>query len=182
MNRHTAAGDASVSLMCATFGLSRAAFYAEARRQRGDAPPPSKPAKGDVIPLPRRPRYTAAEVVLERIRDVLTRDTARAWGVRKVWATLKREGLKVSRRRVHALKRANGLVLVRDSEPGEPARGHVAVPEPKRRIRTRALHRPRGPAPDGVHTAAILGATSAALKVARKLARNCRYRRRFLAS
>ena len=38
MNRHTAAGDASVSLMCATFGLSRAAFYAEARRQRGDAP------------------------------------------------------------------------------------------------------------------------------------------------
>lgn len=136
MNRHTAAGDASVSLLCATFGLSRAAFYAEARRQRGDAPPPGKPAKGDVIPLPRRPRYTAAAVVLERIREVLARDTARAWGVRKVWATLKREGLKVSRRRVHALMRANGLVLVRDSEPGEPARGHVAVPEPNRRIAT----------------------------------------------
>ena len=26
-----------------------------------------------------------------------------AWGVRKVWATLKRKGLKVSRKRVHAL-------------------------------------------------------------------------------
>lgn len=136
MNRHTDAGDASVRLLCATFGLSRAAFYAEKRRQRGDVPPRDKSTKDNVVPLPRRPRYTAAEVVLERIREVLARHTARAWGVRKVWATLKREGLKVSRRRVHALMRAHGLVLVRDSEPGEPARGHVTVPEPNRRIAT----------------------------------------------
>jgi hypothetical protein len=68
------------------------------RRQRGDAPSPGKPAKGDVIPLPRRPRQAAAEVVLERIREVLVRDTARAWGVRRACAALKREGLKVSRR------------------------------------------------------------------------------------
>jgi len=57
-----------------------------------------------------------------------------AWGVRKVWATLKRDGLKVSRKRVHALMRANGLVLARDREPGETTRGHVAVPEPNRRL------------------------------------------------
>lgn len=36
MNRRTAAGDATVKLLCATFELSRAAYYAEARRQRGD--------------------------------------------------------------------------------------------------------------------------------------------------
>lgn len=136
MNRHTVAGDANVSLLCATFGLSRAAYYAEVRRQRGGAVPAATVKTSNLIALPRRPRHTAAEVVLLRIREVLARDTARAWGVRKVWATLRREGLKVSRRRVHAIMRAHGLVLARDSEPGEPARGHVAVPEPNRRIAT----------------------------------------------
>ncbi len=133
MSRHTVAGDASVSLLCATFDLSRAAYYAEARRQRGEVVPDDD---GKVIALPRRPRHTSAEVVLQRIREVLERETATAWGVRKVWATLRREGLKVSRRRVHAIMRAHDLVLARDSEPGEPARGHVAVPEPNRRIAT----------------------------------------------
>lgn len=132
MSRKTAAGDASVRLLCATFGLSRAAYYAEARRQRGEATSDD----GKVLALPRRPRHTAAEVVLARIREVLARETALAWGVRKVWATLRREGLKVSRKRVHALMRAHGLVLARDSEPGEPTRGHVVVPEPNRRIAT----------------------------------------------
>src|SRR5690606_23453272 len=106
-------------------------YYAEARRQRGEAT-----SSGKVIALPRRPRHTAAEVVLARIREVLARETATAWGVRKVWATLRREGLRVSRKRVHALMRAHGLVLVRDCEPGEPMRGHVVVPEPNRRIAT----------------------------------------------
>jgi len=78
VNRQTPAGDASVALVCATFRLSRAAFYAEARRQRGDA---DRGGGGQVIALPRRPRYTAAEVVLKRIQEVLARDTATAWGV-----------------------------------------------------------------------------------------------------
>jgi len=132
MNRQTNAGDASVKVLCATFELSRAAYYAEARRQRGDV----KDDDVKVVKLPRRPGHTSAEVVLLRIRDVLGRETATAWGVRKVWATLRREGLKVSRRRVHAIMRAHGLVLARDCEPGEPTRGHVIVPEPNRRIAT----------------------------------------------
>lgn len=134
MSRMTVAGEASVSLLCATFHLSRAAFYAEARRQRGEGA--AAVATAAVIPLPRRPRYTVAAVVLARIREVLARDTARAWGVRKVWATLRREGLRVSRRRVHAIMRAHDLVLARDREPGETPRGHVMVPEPNRRIAT----------------------------------------------
>jgi transposase InsO family protein len=129
--RETIAGKASVTLLCATFSLSRAAYYADARRRRG------KPdAAANVIALPKRPRYTAAEVVLLRIREVLEREACVAWGVRKVWATLRREGLKVSRKRVHAIMRAHGLVLARDCEPGEPRRGHVAVPEPNRRLAT----------------------------------------------
>jgi transposase-like protein len=129
MSRMTIAGEASVSLLCATFHLSRAAFYAEARRQRGES---ALVSTAEVVRLPRRPRYTVAAVVLERIREVLARDTARAWGVRKVWATLRREGLRVSRRRVHALMRAHDLCLARDREPGETPRGHVAVPESNR--------------------------------------------------
>ena len=133
MNRQTDAGRASVALLCTTFRLSRAAYYAEAQRASRSA---SEPATGAVIALPRRPRGTSAEVVLRQIREVLARDTARAWRVRKVWATLRREGLRVTRRRVHALMRAHGLVLARDYEPGEPARGHVVVPGPNRRFAT----------------------------------------------
>lgn len=129
--RETIAGKASVTLLCTTFSLSRAAYYAEARRQRGEPV-----VAANIVALPRRPRYTAAEVVLLRIREVLARDACAAWGVRKVWATLRREGLKVSRKRVHAIMRAHGLVLARDREPGEPTRGHVTVPEPNRRLAT----------------------------------------------
>src|SRR5262245_11288934 len=129
--RDTIAGKASVKLVCETFSLSRAAYYADARRQRGELV-----GKDNIIALPKRPRFTSAEVVLLRIREVLAREACAAWGVRKVWATLKREGLKVSRKRVHAIMRAHGLVLARDREPGEPTRGHVVVPEPNRRLAT----------------------------------------------
>lgn len=131
MNRETVAGEASVTLLCATFGLSRAAYYAEARRARGVAPP-----KGGVVRLPKPPRCVSAETLLAAIRAALERESSLAWGVRKVWATLRREGMRTSRRRVHALMRAHGLVLARDHEPGEAPRGHVAVPEPNRRIAT----------------------------------------------
>ena len=79
--------------------------------------------------------------MLLRIREVLAREACTAWDVRKVWATLRREGLKVSRKRVHAIMCAHGLVLARNREPGEPRRGHVVVPEPNRQLATAvALH------------------------------------------
>jgi transposase InsO family protein len=122
MSRETSAGLATVTQLCEAFGISRAAYYA-AKKAR----PVAK-----VITLPRAPRHTSNDVVLAAIRDVIKAEPA--WGVRKVWATLKRNGLKVSRKRVHALMRANGLVLARDREPGDTSRGHVAVPEPNRRF------------------------------------------------
>lgn len=106
-----------MTLLCETFGLSRAAFYAEAQHQRGEA----ALARTNVVAPPRRPRHASAEVVLRHLREVLARETAAAWGVRKGWATPQREGLKVSRKRMHALMRAHGLVRARDREPGEPA-------------------------------------------------------------
>lgn len=131
MNRKTSAGEATVKLLCATFGMSRAAYYAEARRAEGKAPKSPR-----VIRFPTAPKHVGAERLLSAIRAVLKRSEAKAWGVRKVWATLRREGTRASRRRVHALMRAHGLVLAQDREPGEVHRGHVAVPEPNRRIAT----------------------------------------------
>jgi putative transposase len=122
MSRETSAGVATVTQLCEAFGISRAAYYAAKK---------VKPV-AKVVALPRAPRHTSSEVVLAAIRDVIKAEPA--WGVRKVWATLKRNGLKVSRKRVHALMRANGLVLARDREPGDTSRGHVAVPEPNRRF------------------------------------------------
>ena len=128
MTRQTDAGEATVSLLCETFGLWRAAYY--------QALKPAAERSGEVVKLPTAPRYTTAEVVLSKIREVVGREGSEAWGVRKVWATLRREGLRVSRKRVWALMHAHGLVMARDREPGETTRGHVAVPEPNRRIAT----------------------------------------------
>ena len=125
MTRTTAAGTATVRLVCRTFGLSRQAYYAAQR-------PAAAPT---VVRLPVRPDVATAEAVLAAIRVVIAREPA--WGVRKVWATLRREGLRVSRKRVWALMHAHGLVLVRAAEPGgPPPRGHVVVPDPNRRWAT----------------------------------------------
>ena len=86
--------------------------------------------------LPTRPRYSSAEAVLAAIRAVLAGEDATAWGVRKVWARLRQQGMRVGRKRVYALMKAHGLVLARDREPGETTRGHVVVPEPNRRLAT----------------------------------------------
>lgn len=128
MNRQTEAGAATVKLVCRTFGISRAAYYAALK------PKPSTEAK--VVRLPRKPRYASADEVLAAIRKELGAAGAEAWGVRKVWALIRRDGLRVSRKRVWALMQAHGLVLARDREPGEVTRGHVAVPEPNRRLAT----------------------------------------------
>ena len=98
MSRQTVAGAASVALLCETFHLSRAAYYAEAERQRRTPATEGAP----VVRLPSRPSHTCADVVLQRIREVLARETARAWGVRKVWATLRREGLRFKKNTVRA--------------------------------------------------------------------------------
>jgi putative transposase len=110
--------------VCDTFGVSRAAFYAS---QKPSAPrPPTQPP---------RTRGTPVAVVLAAIERIVA--AHRAWGVRKVWATLKREGLRVGRRRVWALMQAHGHVLA-GGVPRDPTprRGHVVVPEPNRRIAT----------------------------------------------
>lgn len=130
MKRETAAGRATVRLVCRLFAISRQAYYAA---RRATARAAAETAK--VVRLPVRPGVTAAAVVLAAIREIIKAEPA--WGVRKVWATLRRQGLRVSRKRVWALMHAEGLVLAREAEPGgPPPRGHVITPEPNRRWAT----------------------------------------------
>ena len=124
MSRLTSAGYATVTLLCETFGVSRQAYYAS-----------RKPKKLALVSTrPSSHRYVTAEAALTAIQGVV--DAHPAWGVRKVWATLRRNGTRVGRRRVWALMRAHGLVITATPRAPEPRRGHVVVPEPNRRLAT----------------------------------------------
>lgn len=137
MSPSTSRGEASVAILAETFGLSRQAVYAaRAAHQAASERSGRRPARPSVpvaeAPTPGRgvPVATLSEAI-----DSIVQEQP-AWGIRKVWAVLRRRGLHVGRRRVHAMMRASGLVLPRDSEgPRDPApRGHVTTPEPNRRI------------------------------------------------
>lgn len=127
MNLQTDVGKATVKQVCAVFGISRQAYY-EAKRPTGQLEmklPEAKPKK--------KPRWTSATVLLEAILAIVA--THAAWGVRKVWATLRRApyGLKASQKRVWALMKANGLTLAAGSpRTEETRRGQVAVEQPNR--------------------------------------------------
>jgi putative transposase len=60
----------------------------------------------------------------------------RAWGVRKVWATLRRQDLCVSCKRVWAMMKALGLVLPAGERRDTPRFGHVATDQSNRRWAT----------------------------------------------
>jgi putative transposase len=73
--------------------------------------------------------------LVEKIQGVVAEFPA--WGVRKVWAYLKRLGVVVSRKRVWKRMKALGLCLPPISGRVEPLRrGQVAVPESNRRWAT----------------------------------------------
>ncbi|MNK85618.1 IS2 transposase TnpB [compost metagenome] len=115
-------------LICKTFKLSRAAYY-QAKRGAGEK----------IVPIERKRKERASSVGTEdlkaRIRELV--DKYPAWGVRKIWAMLRRDGLRVGQRRVWALMKAMGLTLAPERERGEePRRGQVATPEPNRRLGT----------------------------------------------
>lgn len=162
MNLQTDAGEARVTQVCAVFGISREAYYA-ARRSTvwpplpagaGGAVPRSGRSEGSggagVVDAPQSPTAGAGAATVRSGRPGVTAAALEAgieavvaanpaWGVRKVWATLRREphGLRVGRRRVWAVMRALGLTLPADGpREVEPRRGHVAVEEPSRRWAT----------------------------------------------
>jgi putative transposase len=130
MSLTTSRGEATVGQLCETFGISRQAYYA-ARKA-----PASKELER---PLRRRPErrgpWVSDATLVEKIRQVVAEFPA--WGVRKVWAYLRRLGTVVSRKRVWKRMHALGLTLPPISEREQPLRrGHVAVPDSNRRWAT----------------------------------------------
>lgn len=121
MSLETSAGKASVKLACRAFDISRAAYYAAKKEKRQTERQAAKRAD--------------TEAIVEAMRGVVAEHPA--WGVRKVWATLRRDGLVVGYRRAWALMKANGLCLEPDAPRGkEPRRGHVTTELPNRRWAT----------------------------------------------
>jgi putative transposase len=125
----------SVTQVCSLFSISRQAWY-EALRPSGQLalplPTPAAPAE----PSP-APSWPSAEELERGIRAIVAEHPA--WGVRKVWATLRREpyGIRASRKRVWAMMKALGLTLPADgTRPVEPRRGTVVVEQPNRRWST----------------------------------------------
>jgi len=115
MNRETIAGAATVKLLCVTFGLSRAAYY-DAKRE------PVRVAK--VARLCVRPDVAPAALVLEKIRLIIGENAA--WGVRKVWATLRRE---------HGARLAHRPIATAfEALTSDPARGLADLPRVMREL------------------------------------------------
>ena len=122
MTLDTAHGRATKSQLFKVFGVTRQAVskslrtpVGEAKRQRRSSLPNSSPA--------------------ELIKPAIVRITSEhlAWGVRKVWATLRREGFVVSQKRVYALMKSMGLTLEASPQRSRSTFGQVAVSEPNRR-------------------------------------------------
>jgi transposase-like protein len=83
----------TVSRMWAVLAISRSGFYTWTRR-------------------PERPHTEANRVLVERMR-VLHQQTREAYGARKMWQLLRREGLPCGRHRVARLRRLAGIVALR---------------------------------------------------------------------
>ena len=128
MSRQTSVGEVPVTLVCETLSVSRSSFYAASKAARAPAAKPRRRAPSG------RESVSSADLVAG-IREVVAQFPA--WGHRKVWATLRRRGLKVGRRRVYETMRGLGLTLPpRLRDRVVPLRGHVTVAEPNRRVAT----------------------------------------------
>lgn len=108
MTRGTPAGTITVTALCEMLGVSRSGYYAARRASERDREvavvTPSRTEERsaearDDRPPPRGRRPAASvERVVAAVREVVANHPA--WGVRKVWAMLRRDGLVVARKRV----------------------------------------------------------------------------------
>ena len=123
MSLRTSAGIAQVRHLSAAFDLTTAALYkaASAEPKVINALPAREPT----------PTIVPNEQLLERIQSLVAEHPA--WGHRKVWAMLRRQGTRVARRRIWAIMHHHGLTFIARARRAEPRRGTVAVEQPNRR-------------------------------------------------
>lgn len=123
MSLRTSAGIAQVRHLSAAFDLTTAALYKAAS---------AEPKVVKALPA-REPATTVISnaKLLERIQSLVEEHPA--WGHRKVWAMLRRQGTRVARRRIWAIMHQHGLTFIARARRAEPRRGTVAVEQPNRR-------------------------------------------------
>jgi putative transposase len=123
LSLRTSAGIAQVRHLSAAFDLTTAALYkaASAEPQVVKAQPTREPAATII----------SNAQLLERIQPLVEEHPA--WGHRKVWAMLRRQGTRVARRRIWAIMHQHGLTFIARARRAEPRRGTVAVEQPNRR-------------------------------------------------
>ncbi len=126
MSRETSRGKATVSQACEVFGITRQAFYA-ARHPKKD----KVAALATAASASANPRWIPAEELKAAIQEVVAEH--KGWGVRKVWAFLRKQGKRASQRRVWALMSAMGLTFDKANQRANHTHGHVTVPESNRR-------------------------------------------------
>jgi putative transposase len=130
MSLTTSRGQVTVGQLCEAFGISRQAYYAARKAPANDEPERLRRRRPE-----RRGPWVSDATLVEKIQQVVVEFPA--WGVRKVWAYLRRLGTVVSRKRVWKWMHALGLTLPPISEREQPLRrGHVVVPESNRRWAT----------------------------------------------
>lgn len=128
MSRETSRGQATVEQICRAFAISRQAYYA-ARRPTPDATSTDSPRR-----VPTGVSWTPAEKLKEAIQRMV--DAHPGWGVRKVWAALRRIEIRASQKRIYALMKSMGLTFVAPCQRAKDTNGHVTVPDSNRRWAT----------------------------------------------
>jgi putative transposase len=114
---------ATVRPVCSAFGISRQAYYAA---RKAPAQPVARERQE------RRGPWATVAQLQAGIQTIVAEHPA--WGVRKVWASLRRLGLVVSCKRVWAVMKSMNLVLPPAAERSyDLPRGQVAVPDSNRR-------------------------------------------------
>lgn len=126
MSRGTSRGEATVMQVCTVFGITRQAYYA-ARLPRKDKVVNRAPS----VSGRDKSRWASAEELRTAIRETVANHPG--WGVRKVWAFLRRGELKASHKRIWALMKSMGLTFDATSQRHNHTYGHVTVPESNRR-------------------------------------------------
>jgi transposase InsO family protein len=159
MSCDTSRGTATIAQLCEALGITRQAYYAAKTRTIEsekttagvDSDPTQESSQVEIVepgrscdagsgsevpdPAPTSSRWLSAVALIAAIREVVRKFPA--WGVRKVWASLRRAGQRASRKRVWKTMQALGLTLPPICERAVPLRpGHVAVPESNRRWAT----------------------------------------------
>lgn len=121
-----------MTALCALFGISRQAYYAATKggkvaRLKGRTKRKPRPE--------RRGEWATTAALEGAIRAKVAKHPA--WGVRKIWASIRRDGVIASHKRVWAVMNRLGLVLppLSERDHNKP-RGHVSVPGSNRRWAT----------------------------------------------